>query len=330
MSLLDKVKETAQKGADLAKDGVKAGQDKLDTIKVEKKITELKTELGGIVYSQKIGTPAENADAEVERIVAEITTAQAELDAEPDAATDTATPTPTARHDPGQLEGRERRHCGDDGRTQDRIARDRAPDLVGRQPRPTSRHQSTTSAVTVTSASAAGSTTVERDQPVPTTRAGEHEPESLRRSGCPGEVEGKRYETAGELGHDREVTRGGRQRIETGDAPQVVGVDPLLERPHHERIVAREAESEPRGRARQRAPPPTARFASTASRQRASASSTSASATRGRSSRCARRCRSPPRAAIVGTPRFCASRLSWAAMCTTRSRALKPLAVAAP
>ncbi len=30
MGLLDKVKETAQKGADLAKEGVKAGQDKID------------------------------------------------------------------------------------------------------------------------------------------------------------------------------------------------------------------------------------------------------------------------------------------------------------
>jgi hypothetical protein len=85
MGLLDKVKETAQKGADLAKDGVKAGQGKLDTIKLEKKIGELKEELGGVVYLQKVGTPADDADAEVERIVGEIKAAEAELaaDAEP-------------------------------------------------------------------------------------------------------------------------------------------------------------------------------------------------------------------------------------------------------
>jgi hypothetical protein len=86
MSLLDKVKETAQKGADLAKDGVKAGQEKLDSRKLEKKIGDLKEELGGIVYLQRVGTPAENADAEVARLVGEITNAEAELAAESESA----------------------------------------------------------------------------------------------------------------------------------------------------------------------------------------------------------------------------------------------------
>ena len=86
MSLLDKVKETAQKGAELAKDGVKAGQEKLDSRKLEKKIADLKEELGGIVYLQKVGTPAENADAEVARLVGEITNAEAELAAESESA----------------------------------------------------------------------------------------------------------------------------------------------------------------------------------------------------------------------------------------------------
>ncbi len=79
MGLLDKVKETAQKGADLAKDGVKAGQDKLDEQKLKKKVAELKEELGGIVYGQRTGSPPENADAEIERIVGEIQAAEAEL-----------------------------------------------------------------------------------------------------------------------------------------------------------------------------------------------------------------------------------------------------------
>jgi hypothetical protein len=88
MGLLDKVKETAQKGADLAKDGVKAGQDKIDTMKLEKKIGELKQELGGIVYLQRTGAPPADADAEIARIVGEITDTEAELerDAEPDTA----------------------------------------------------------------------------------------------------------------------------------------------------------------------------------------------------------------------------------------------------
>ncbi len=58
MGLLDKVKETAQKGADFAKDGVKAGQDKLDEQKLKKKIGELKEELGGIVYAAEGGQSA--------------------------------------------------------------------------------------------------------------------------------------------------------------------------------------------------------------------------------------------------------------------------------
>ena len=66
MGLLDKVKETAQKGADLAKEGVKAGQEKIDEQKVKKKVGDLKEELGGVVYAQKSGTTAEGVDPEVE------------------------------------------------------------------------------------------------------------------------------------------------------------------------------------------------------------------------------------------------------------------------
>jgi hypothetical protein len=83
MGLLDKVKETAQKGADLAKEGVKAGQDKLDEQKAKRKIDDLKAELGGVVYAQRSGTTTSGVDPEVEiaRIVAEINAVQAELDA---------------------------------------------------------------------------------------------------------------------------------------------------------------------------------------------------------------------------------------------------------
>ena len=81
MGLLDKVKETAQKGADLAKEGVKAGQDKIDETKLKKKVGDLKEELGGVVYAQKSGTTAAGVDAEVDiaRIVAEINAIEAEL-----------------------------------------------------------------------------------------------------------------------------------------------------------------------------------------------------------------------------------------------------------
>src|SRR4051794_12989687 len=89
MGLLDKVKETAQKGADFAKEGVKAGQDKLDEQKLKKKIGELKEELGGVVYDQKAGRTSAgglDADVEIARIVAEINAVEADLAASAEAA----------------------------------------------------------------------------------------------------------------------------------------------------------------------------------------------------------------------------------------------------
>ena len=87
MGLLDKVKETAQKGADLAKEGVNAGKDKIDEQKLKKKVGDLKEELGGVVYAEKSGTTPEGVDAEVEiaRIVAEINAVEAELASTDDA-----------------------------------------------------------------------------------------------------------------------------------------------------------------------------------------------------------------------------------------------------
>jgi hypothetical protein len=82
MSLLDKMKETAQKGVDKTKEAVNTGQEKLEERKLEKKISDLKEELGGLVYAQKIGSPAENTDTEIARIVGEITATEQEL-AEP-------------------------------------------------------------------------------------------------------------------------------------------------------------------------------------------------------------------------------------------------------
>ena len=79
MGLLDKVKETAQKGVDKTKEAVSAGQDMLEERKLEKQISDLKEELGGLVYGQKTGAPADNAETEIARIVGEITATEAEL-----------------------------------------------------------------------------------------------------------------------------------------------------------------------------------------------------------------------------------------------------------
>jgi hypothetical protein len=79
MGLMDKVKETAQKGADAAKGAVNAGQEKLDDMKLEKQVKELKEELGGLVYAQKTGNPADDVDAEIARLVGAIKDVEKEI-----------------------------------------------------------------------------------------------------------------------------------------------------------------------------------------------------------------------------------------------------------
>jgi hypothetical protein len=79
MSLFDKVKETAQKGVDKTKEAVSAGQDMLEERKLEKQISDLKEELGGLVYDQRTGAPAVDTETEIARIVGEITATEAEL-----------------------------------------------------------------------------------------------------------------------------------------------------------------------------------------------------------------------------------------------------------
>ena len=79
MGFMDKVKETASKGTEMAKGAAKTGQDKLEEQKTKKKIGELKEELGGVVYAERTGAGNGSADAEIARIVGEITEAEAAL-----------------------------------------------------------------------------------------------------------------------------------------------------------------------------------------------------------------------------------------------------------
>jgi hypothetical protein len=86
MGFLDKVKDTANKAAEQVQKAAETGQDKLEESKLKKKVGDLKEELGGVVYGQRTGAiPA--GDAEIDRIVGEITTVEgqlAELKAEAD------------------------------------------------------------------------------------------------------------------------------------------------------------------------------------------------------------------------------------------------------
>jgi len=79
VGFLDKVKDTANKGVEKGKQGVKLGQEKIDAAKLKKRVGELKEELGGVVYAQRTGTGAADADAEITRLVGEIQAAEQEL-----------------------------------------------------------------------------------------------------------------------------------------------------------------------------------------------------------------------------------------------------------
>ena len=79
MGFMDKVKETASKGSEMAKGAAKTGQDKLEEQKTKKKIGELKEELGGVVYAERTGAGNGSADAEIARLVGEISEAEAAL-----------------------------------------------------------------------------------------------------------------------------------------------------------------------------------------------------------------------------------------------------------
>jgi hypothetical protein len=79
MGLLDKAKDAAKTVGDKAQEGLKAGQEKVDEVKTKKQISDLKGELGGIVYQQRCEQAPANAEAEIDRIVAAITAAEATL-----------------------------------------------------------------------------------------------------------------------------------------------------------------------------------------------------------------------------------------------------------
>jgi len=79
MGLLDKAKDAAKTVGDKAKEGVAAGQDKVGDMKSKRRISDLKEELGGIVFAQRTGAAAGDAETEITRIVGEIKQAEAEL-----------------------------------------------------------------------------------------------------------------------------------------------------------------------------------------------------------------------------------------------------------
>jgi hypothetical protein len=81
MSLLDKAKDAAKTVGEKAKEGVAAGQERVDEVKTKRRISELKEELGGILYLERTSGAPADSDAQIVRIVAEITENEAHLTA---------------------------------------------------------------------------------------------------------------------------------------------------------------------------------------------------------------------------------------------------------
>ncbi len=78
MGLMDKVKAQATQLADKAQQAGQAGQAKLADLQAKRKGDALLLELGGIVYSQKVGRAAAGADARITELVSQVQAFEAE------------------------------------------------------------------------------------------------------------------------------------------------------------------------------------------------------------------------------------------------------------
>ena len=72
MGFLDKVKDAAGKAADQAKHGAAVGKEKIEDMRLQKKIDELCQEIGTLVVAQKRNEAPEDAAAQIDAKVAEI------------------------------------------------------------------------------------------------------------------------------------------------------------------------------------------------------------------------------------------------------------------
>ena len=79
MSLLDKAKGVAKAVGEKAQEGAKAVGEKAEAVKTKRRISELKEEIGEIVFQQRSGSSPENAEERLVALVAEIKEAEAHL-----------------------------------------------------------------------------------------------------------------------------------------------------------------------------------------------------------------------------------------------------------
>ncbi len=78
MGFMDKVKAQATVLAEKAQEGAKAGQAKLSDMQAKKHADSLMLELGGIVYTQKVGRAPADADAKASELIEQLRQFEAE------------------------------------------------------------------------------------------------------------------------------------------------------------------------------------------------------------------------------------------------------------
>jgi hypothetical protein len=80
MGLLDKVKDVAGKAAEQAKHATAVGKEKLEDVRLQKKIDELCEEIGKLVVAQRRGEATADADTQIDAKVAEITQLEKQME----------------------------------------------------------------------------------------------------------------------------------------------------------------------------------------------------------------------------------------------------------
>src|SRR6478609_6724845 len=72
MGFLDKVKDAAGKAADQAKHATALGKEKIEDVRLQKKINDLCQEIGALVVAQRRNEAPEDAPAQIDAKIAEI------------------------------------------------------------------------------------------------------------------------------------------------------------------------------------------------------------------------------------------------------------------
>jgi hypothetical protein len=81
MGFLDKVKDAAGKGLDQAKHATAVGKEKIEDVRLQKKINDLCQEIGALVVAQKRNEAPDDAAAQIDAKIAEIGEVEKQMEA---------------------------------------------------------------------------------------------------------------------------------------------------------------------------------------------------------------------------------------------------------